>query len=82
VVEPVPYNAAFATGVTVRIAARVSLEDFMATWKYHHQLEPEQLVYAERIAKVKRVGFYHGGGPVYTLEGITGSWLEPRLREP
>jgi hypothetical protein len=82
VVEPVPYNAAFATGATIRIPARVFLEDFTATSSYHHQLEPEQLVYAERIAKVKRVGFYHGGDPVYTLEGIPGSWLEPCLQEP
>ena len=78
--EPIPYHEAFPAGATVRIADRAFLEDFMTTWKYHHKLRPEQLVFADRTAKVKGVGFYHGGDSIYTLEGIPGLWLEQCLR--
>ena len=80
--EPLPYHEAFPAGTTVRIADRAFLEEFMATWKYHHKLKPDQLAYADRIAKVKGVAAYHGGDMVYTLEGVPGLWLEPCLREP
>jgi carboxylesterase type B len=80
--EPQPYHEAFPAGTTVRIADRASLEEFMATWKYHHKLKPDQLAYADRTAKVKGVGAYHGGDMVYTLEDIPGLWLEQCLREP
>jgi carboxylesterase type B len=80
--EPVPDKEAFPAGTTVRIADRAFLENFLATWKYHHNLRPEQLTYADRKAKVKGVGAYHGGDMVYTLEDIPGLWLEPCLREP
>jgi hypothetical protein len=63
------------------VADRAFLEDFMATWQYHHKLTPEQLEYADQQAKVADVGFYHGGGPVYTLAGIPGLWLEQCLRQ-
>jgi len=33
---PVPYRAAYPEGTSVRIAHRAFLEEFMATWKYHH----------------------------------------------
>jgi len=80
--EPVPYKEAFPAGTTVRIADRTFLENFLATWKYHHNLIPEQLAYADQKAKVKGVGAYHGGDMVYTLEDIPGLWLEQCLREP
>ena len=80
--EPVPYKEAFPAGTTVRIADHAFLENFMATWKYHHNLRPEQLIYADRKAKVKAVAAYHGGDMVYTLEDIPGLWLEQCLREP
>jgi hypothetical protein len=54
----------------------------MATWKYHHNLRPAQLAYAERKVRVKRIAAYHGGDMVYTLEDIPGLWLEQCLREP
>ena len=78
--EPTPYKAAFPTGTEVRIADRAFLEDFMATWKYHHKLQATQLAYANREAMVKGVAFYHGGDPVYTLTDIPGLWLEQCLR--
>ena len=78
--EPIPYKEAFPEGTMVRVADRNFLEQFMAEWKYHHRPTPEQLEYAGRQAKVKAVGFYHGGDPVYTLDGIPGTWLEQCLR--
>ena len=78
--EPVPYREAFPKGTKVRVADRTFLELFMKEWKYHHKLTSEQLAHADRGTKVKRVAFYHGGDPVYTLEGVPGVWLEPCLR--
>ena len=78
--EPIPYKEEFPVGTTVRIADQTFLEDFAVSWKYHHKLQPEQLACANRVAKVKEVGFYHGGDPVYTLEGTPGQWLEQCLR--
>jgi len=78
--EPIPYKEAFPVGTEVRIEDHAFLEDFMATWKYHHKLQPEQLAYAHRVVRVKEVAFYHGGDPIYTLEGIQGLWLEQCLQ--
>jgi hypothetical protein len=43
-------------------------------------LEPEQLRFADKIAKVKSVGFYHGGDELYELKGVPGMWHEQCLR--
>lgn len=77
--EPIQYQAAFPAGTKVRIADRAALEKFMAEWKYHHKLQPEQLHFADRVTTVKGVGAYHGGDMVYELNGIPGSWLEQCL---
>jgi hypothetical protein len=77
---PDPYKEAFPAGTRVRIADQAFLENFMATWKLHHKLLPEQLGYANCVAKVKAVAFYHGGDAIYTLEDIDGLWLEQCLR--
>jgi hypothetical protein len=50
-----PYKEVFPAGTEVRIADQAFLEEFAATWKYHHKLQPEQLAYADRAAKVKKV---------------------------
>src|SRR5258708_3328987 len=55
--EPTPYKEAFPAGTGVRIADREFLQLFQLGWKYHHKLQPEQLAYADRIAKVKGVAF-------------------------
>jgi len=74
------YTATFPPGSKVRIADRQFLENFVATWKFHNRLLPEQVGYAERVAVVEKVGFYHGGDQLYNLEGIPGIWHEQCLR--
>ncbi len=76
-----PYVAAFEVGSTVRIAELKFLVDFRDRWKYHHPLEPEQLNYAGQVARVKSVGFYHGGDPLYVLSDVPGVWHEECLRK-
>ncbi len=49
-----------------------TLEAFLRDWKYHHQLEVQQLSYAGRVAEVESVGFYHGGDVLCTLKDIPG----------
>ena len=74
------YTAAFPKGSKVQIADRAFLENFLAIWKYHHKLEPDQLGYAERAATVKETGYYHGGDVLYKLGKIPGIWHEACLR--
>jgi hypothetical protein len=78
--KPFLYQEAFPNGTTVRIADRSYLENFLATWKYHHKLSPEQLPYADSVVVVASVGFYHGGDVLYSLEGVPGTWHEACLR--
>jgi len=68
------YNEAFPQGTKVKIASRPVLEEFLATWKLHNKLDPEQLKYADQTAEVESVGFYHGGDELYKLKGIIGVW--------
>ena len=49
-------------------------------WKSQHNLKPEQLGFADEIASVSSVGFYHGGDELYELEGVPGLWHEACLR--
>jgi len=72
--------AEFEVGSEVRIADRAFLEEFLEAGQYHNELEPEQLEYAERTAKVVSVTFFHGGDEIYKLEGIPGVWHEECLR--
>ena len=74
-----PYKEAFPKGSRVRIASKHCLEDFMASWKYHHRLQPEQVNFADQVATVEGVAFYHGGDPLYTLANIPGFWHEQCL---
>ena len=71
--------AEFTVGSEVRIADHGFLEEFLEAGQYHNELEPEQLDYAGRVAKVKSVEFFHGGDEIYTLEGIPGVWHEECL---
>ena len=70
------YKEEFPKGSEVKIAERAFLEDFLRSWKLHHPLEPDQLKFADKVAKVKSVGFYHGGDELYELEGVLGTWHE------
>ena len=72
--------AEFEIGSQVRIADRAFLEAFLEAGQYHNELEPEQLEYADRTAKVQSVNFFHGGDEIYQLEGIPGVWHEECLR--
>jgi hypothetical protein len=74
-----PYNAEYAEGSDVRIASRPALEEFIRTWQHHNKLQPEQLNYADQVARVVSVGFYHGGDELYKLERIPGVWHESCL---
>jgi hypothetical protein len=58
--EHYAYRAKFRAGSEVRVATRGFLDEFLREWKYHHPLSTEQLKYADAIAAVKSVGFYHG----------------------
>jgi hypothetical protein len=73
------YKAEFPAGSTVKIAGRSLLENFLKTWTLHNKLEPSQLNYADQIAEVESVGFYHGGDELYRLKGIPGIWHEQCL---
>jgi hypothetical protein len=71
--------AKYREGMLVRVAATSALEAFGTTWKLHHPLEPAQLAYAGRTARVLKSGMYHGGDILYELEGIPGIWHEQCL---
>jgi hypothetical protein len=71
--------ANFSEGSWVRIADRAVLEEFKATWKLHHRLEPEQLAFASQTAKVQRISMYHGGDILCELENIPGIWHQRLL---
>jgi hypothetical protein len=76
-----PYKEASPVGARVRVAGLEFLERFRATWAFHHKLSPEQLNYADQVAAVQTVGFYHGGDFLYTLNDIPGIWHEQCLRQ-
>jgi hypothetical protein len=76
-----PYSAEYLEGSRAKIASRLALEEFMRSWKHHNKLQPEQLDYADQVARVESVGFYHGGDELYKLKGIPGIWHEQCLRE-
>jgi hypothetical protein len=74
------YQPTFPEGAMVRIADRAFVENFLATWKYHHRLQAEQLAYANREPAVEKIGYDHGGDQLYNLVGIPGIWHERCLR--
>ena len=76
-----PYNADFPRGTTVRVAPRAALEKFREEWKLHNPLQPEQLAFADTVAQVVEVGYYHGGDELYSLDGVPGLWHEVCLRD-
>jgi hypothetical protein len=71
-----PYRERFAVGVLVRVQPLQELQRFSIEWKLHHPLEKEQLLFADSLAKVREVSFYHGGDALYSLEGVPGIWHE------
>jgi hypothetical protein len=75
-----PYVASFEVGSSVWIAELPKLQEFRGNWRYHNPLQEEQLAFAGRTARVSKVGFYHGGDPLYVLEDLPGVWHEECLR--
>jgi hypothetical protein len=76
-----PYVARYPVGSLVTVVPLPDLTKFMETWTFHHKPVPEQLRFAGMTLRVKSVGFYHGGDPVYSLEHADSFlWLEPCLR--
>ena len=69
------YKEEFPKASAVRIADRAFLENFLQTWKLHHQLEPEQLNYANQIVEVESVGFYHVGMSCISSKAFLGSGM-------
>lgn len=74
------YEAEYSEGTFVRTADRATLELFATESRYHNRLQPEQLQFADRRARVNSVNFYHGGDELYSLDGIPGVWHEQCLR--
>ena len=79
---PTPYTSRFAQGSEVRVRSRPDLERFAREWKYHDPLTSEQLAYAGSTATISEIGFYHGGDPLYKLQGVPGVWHEECLIAP
>jgi RNAse (barnase) inhibitor barstar len=71
-----PYKADFPVGTTVSIASRPALEAFMSDWKWHHPLQSEQLAFANQVATVAEVYYYHGADELYALSDVPGLWHE------
>lgn len=74
-----PYKESFPKGSKVRVTSRAILDKFAQNWKYHHQLQREQLEYAGATAKAIEASFYHGGDVLYKLENVPGIWHEACL---
>jgi hypothetical protein len=70
------YQGRFPIGSTIRIAGLAELRAFRAEWKFHDKLCDDQMSFAGRSARVARVGYYHGGDPLYELRGVPGVWHE------
>ena len=73
------YTEQFPKGSKVRVKDGAFLESFRQTWRFHNPLQPEQLGFANRIAEIESVGFYHGGDVLYTLRSVPGIWHEQCL---
>ena len=59
--------------------ARNTLEQlmqFQRNWKFHHNIENQQLDFAGRKAKVTEISWYHGGDVLCRLEDGPGIWNE------
>ena len=70
------YAEKFPVGTAVQVADSAVLARFRATWRLHNPLMLEQLACAGKPAVVLEVGFYHGGDPLYVLQGMPGVWHE------
>ena len=75
------YHSAFNGGENVAIADVNTLREFQKSWKWHHPLSDEQLTHAGKRDWISKVGYYHGGTPLYEFVSIPGIWHESCLRD-
>lgn len=76
-----PYQERFPKGSKVRVADAAALDGFRRTWRFHHELLPEMLAFADRPAVVIDVSYYHGGAVLYRLNAAPEYvWHEACLR--
>jgi hypothetical protein len=75
-----PYVEAFPVGTEVVVVPLPDLEEFRLNWRWHNPLTETQLQFAGTVARVKSVGFYHGGDVLYVLKNVPGVWHEVCLR--
>jgi len=73
------YKEEFPSGSRVKIVNRADLASFFNNWKLHNPLEPWQLDFANQVAEVESVSFYHSGDELYKLKNIPGIWHEENL---
>jgi hypothetical protein len=76
-----PYVEAYPVGTRVVVAPLADLEEFRAGWHLHNPIVEEQLPFAGKSARVRSVGFYHGGDVLYVLWKVPGVWHEVCLKE-
>ncbi len=76
-----PYKERFPVGSRVRVNDLADLTAFKRVWKHHHPLSEEQMRFADKVAAIEGVSFYHGGDVLYKLSGIDGIWHEACLQE-
>ena len=75
-----PYVEAYPVGTKVVVAPLPDLEEFRLNRRWHNPLTETQLQFAGTAARVKSVGFYHGGDALYVLKKVPGVWHEVCLR--
>jgi hypothetical protein len=74
------YDALYPIGSTVRVKSVAYLTAFRSRWRYHNNVTEEMLPLGGTLTTVKRVGYYHGGDPLYVLDGLPGMvWHEECL---
>jgi hypothetical protein len=69
-----PYQPRFPPGVQVRVVDEPTLSRFKAEWHWNYPLQEQQLRFAGLRTKVAKVGYYHGGDALYTLDD-TGDYV-------
>jgi hypothetical protein len=71
-----PYVEAFRVGTKVTVPPLPDLEEFRLNWRLFYPLTETQIEFAGTVARVKSVGFYHGGDALYVLKKVPGVWHE------
>lgn len=77
-----PYQSDLQVGERVRTLPETQLAVFRDNWSYHHPLSDEQMRFAGDGYTISEVSFYHGGDPLYSLDGVPGVWHRACLTRP